>query len=75
VLAPLVFAAWAATAIATSAVITVAVSTLLPLVVLAAGYEAIFALYLNVERMGGYLLVFHETGGDAAGGVWEHNTM
>ena len=75
VLAPIVFAAWAATAIATSAVITVAVSTLLPLVVLAAGYEAIFALYLNVERIGRYLQVFHETGDGAAGGEWEHVTM
>jgi hypothetical protein len=73
VLAPIIFAVWAATAIATSAVITVAVSTLLPLVVLAAGFEAIFALYLNVERIGRYLQVFHED--DAVDRGWEHVTM
>jgi hypothetical protein len=73
VLAPFVFTAWAATAVATSAVITVAVSTLVPLLVLAAGFEAIFALYLNVERIGRYLQVFHEDQAEGAG--WEHVTM
>ena len=42
------------------AVITVALSTLVPLLVLAAGFEAIFALHTNVERIGRYLQVFHE---------------
>jgi len=70
VLAPIVFVAWAATAIATTAVITVAVSTLVPLMVLAAGFEALFALHVNVERIGRYLQVFHE--GD---GGWEHVAM
>ena len=41
-----------------------------PLVILAAGFEAIFALHTNVERIGRYLQVFHE----AAGG-WEHVAM
>jgi hypothetical protein len=72
VLAPLIVTAWAGTAIATSAIITVAVSTLLPLMVLAAGFEAVFALYVNVERIGRYLQVFHE---EASGGGWEHVTM
>jgi hypothetical protein len=71
VLIPLVFTVWAATAIATSAVITVAVSILVPLVVLAAGFEAVLALHLNVERIGRYLQVFHETDGRG----WEHVTM
>jgi len=76
VLAPLVFTAWAGTAIATSAIITVAVSTLLPLMVLAAGFESIYALYLNVERIGRYLQVFHETGDDKSMELgWEHVTM
>ena len=70
VLAPVVFIAWAAASIATFAVITVALSTLLPLLVLAAGFEAIFALHTNVERIGRYLQVFHEE----AGG-WEHVAM
>jgi hypothetical protein len=67
-LVPIVFTAWAGVAIATSAVITVALSTLVPLIVLAAGFEAAFALYTNVERLGRYLQVFHER--EAATG-WE----
>jgi hypothetical protein len=70
VLVPIIFIGWAATAVATAAVITVAISTLVPLMVLAAGFEAIFALHLNVERIGRYLQVFHE---DSAG--WEHVAM
>ena len=64
---PLTFVGWAATAVATAAVITVAVSTLVPLLILVSGFEALFALHVNVERIGRYLQVFHE--GDDAG--WE----
>ena len=71
-LIPFVFTAWAGVAIATSAVIAVALSTLVPLLVLAAGFEATFALYTNVERIGRYLQVFHER--DAAVD-WEHVSM
>jgi hypothetical protein len=60
VLVPAIFVGWAATAVATAAVITVAVSTLVPLLVLVAGFEAVFALHVNVERIGRYLQVFHE---------------
>jgi hypothetical protein len=70
ILVPVTFVAWAATAIATAAVITVAMSTLVPLMVLAAGFEAIFALHVNVERIGRYLQVFHEPDGG-----WEHVAM
>lgn len=70
VLVPIVFIGWAGTAVATAAVITVAVSTLVPLLVLAAGFEAIFALHVTVERVGRYLQVFHE---DAGG--WEQVAM
>jgi hypothetical protein len=70
VLVPVTFIAWAATAVATAAVITVALSTLVPLLVLAAGFEAIFALHLNVERIGRYIEVFHEPDGG-----WEHVSM
>ncbi len=59
---PLTFVGWAATAVATAAVITVAVSTLVPLLILVAGFEAVFALHVNVERIGRYLQVFHEGG-------------
>ena len=70
ILVPVTFIAWAATAIATAAVITVAMSTLVPLMVLAAGFEAIFALHVSVERIGRYLQVFHERDGG-----WEHVAM
>jgi hypothetical protein len=70
-LVPLVFLGWAATAIATAAVITVALSTLIPLLVLAAGFEAVFALHVNVERIGRYIQVFHESETPA----WEHVAM
>lgn len=69
-LVPLTLAVWAAVAVATAAVITVAISTLVPLLVLAAGFEAIYALHLNVERIGRYLQVFHEPDGG-----WEHVAM
>jgi hypothetical protein len=42
----------------------VALSTLVPLLVLVAGFEAAFALYTNVERIGRYLQVFHERDGE-----------
>jgi hypothetical protein len=71
-LVPFTIVAWAAVAVATSAVITVAVSTLVPLLVLASGFEAAFALYTNVERIGRYLQVFHERD---AGAGWEHVAM
>lgn len=70
VLLPIVFIGWAGTAVATAAVITVAVSTLVPLLVLVAGFEAIFALHINVERIGRYVQVFHETERG-----WEHVAM
>jgi hypothetical protein len=38
--------------------------------VLAAGFEGIFALYTNVERIGRYVQVFHEREPG-----WEHVTM
>jgi hypothetical protein len=70
VLIPLVFIGWAGTAIATAAIITVALSTVVPLLVLAAGFEAVFALHVNVERIGRYLQIFHER--DEG---WEHVAM
>ena len=70
VLVPVVFIGWAVTAVATAAVITVAISTLVPLLVLVAGFEAIYAMHLNVERIGRYLQVFHEQDGG-----WENVAM
>ena len=69
VVLPIVFIGWAGTAVATAAVITVAVSTLVPLLILVAGFEAVFALHVNVERIGRYVQVFHEVEGEAG---WEN---
>jgi hypothetical protein len=69
-LLPITFAIWAAVAVATTATIQLPIAALVPLLVLAAGFEAIYALHINVERIGRYLQVFHEpTGG------WEHVAM
>lgn len=60
VLLPVIFIGWAGTAVATAAVITVAISTLVPLLILVAGFEAVFALHVNVERIGRYVQAFQE---------------
>src|SRR3954465_6445329 len=73
IVVPLGFVGWAGRAVATAAVITVAISTLVPLLVLVAGFESVFALHINVERIGRYLQVFHESHGEGPG--WEHVAM
>jgi hypothetical protein len=84
ILLPVVFIGWAGAAIAAAGVITVSVSTLVPLLVLAAGFEAVFALHINVERIGRYLQTFHEDAGSPAEARmdlsarnrgWEHVAM
>ena len=65
--------AWGALATATSALAATPVATLLPLLVVASIFEAVFALHVGVERVGRYVQVFHEAGeGDAR---WEHAAM
>ena len=68
ILLPLSLALWAAAAIATTAAVALPIAALVPLLVLAAGFEAIYALHLNVERIGRYLQVFHED-------RWEQTAM
>src|SRR5919112_2415951 len=70
ILLPLTFAVWGGVAVATTAAIQLPIAALLPLLVLAAGFEAIYALHINVERIGRYLQVFHEPDGG-----WEHTAM
>src|SRR3954467_11460537 len=70
VLLPIAFGLWGGAAIATTAAIQLPIAALLPLLVLAAGFEAIYALHINVERIGRYLQVFHEPEGG-----WEHVAM
>jgi hypothetical protein len=70
VLLPATFGLWGGVAVATTAAIQLPIAALLPLLVLAAGFEAIYALHINVERIGRYLQVFHEPDGG-----WEHVAM
>jgi hypothetical protein len=53
-------AAWGALTAASAALASTPLATLLPLVVLACVFEAVFALHIGVERVGRYLQVFHE---------------
>ena len=59
--------AWAAATIATAALASTPVATLLPLLVLASVFEAVFALHVGVERIGRYIQVFHEGPGGSGG--------
>jgi hypothetical protein len=70
VLLPVALSLWAAASIATTAVVQLPIAALIPLLVLAAGFEAIYALHVNVERIGRYIQVFHEPDGG-----WEHVAM
>ena len=70
ILLPVTFGLWAGAAIATTAAVALPIAALLPLLVLAAGFEAIYALHVNVERIGRYIQVFHEPDGG-----WEHVAM
>lgn len=67
------FIAWAALTVATETWLATPVATLIPLLVLAAGFEAVFALHVGVERIGRYLQVHYEGGPDAP--AWEHTAM
>jgi hypothetical protein len=58
--------AWAALTVATAALLAPPVATLLPLLVLAATFEAVYALHVGVERVGRYLEVFFDDSWEAA---------
>jgi hypothetical protein len=70
-------AAWTAATIATAALASSPVASLLPLLLLACVFEAIFALHVGVERIGRYLQVFYETDPPALPALpqWEHTAM
>jgi hypothetical protein len=65
-------AVWAALLVATAALGSVPIATLLPLLVLAAVFEVVFALHTGVERIGRYIQVFFEAPGERG---WEHTAM
>jgi len=66
-------AGWAALAIATEIWVATPLSTLIPLLVVAAGFEAAFAMHVGVERIGRYLQVEYE--GTEGAPAWEHTAM
>jgi len=67
------FSAWAGAAVATAALWTLPVATLIPLLLLALTFEIVLALHTAVERIGRYLQVFFEDAQIDAG--WEHTVM
>ena len=56
-------AAWAAVLVATAALAAPPAGMLVPLLVLASTFEAVFALHIGVERIGRYIQVFYEEDG------------
>ena len=64
-------ALWALLALTIEALASPPVFALLPLVVLAAAFEAVYAVHTAVERVGRYVQVFFEEAGDG----WEHTAM
>ena len=73
VIVPLTIAAWAAMTLAVLVLAQLPVAALLSLAVLAAGFEAVHALHVGVERIGRYIQVFYEERGDEA--RWETTAM
>lgn len=65
-------AVWAALTIATAALASLPIATLLPLLILGVTFEIVFALHTGVERIGRYIQVFFEAPGER---VWEHTAM
>ena len=70
--------AWAGLTVATAGLGGIPVAALVPLIVLAGTFEAVFALHTGVERIGRYLQAFYEEGASASDGglrasnQWEH---
>jgi hypothetical protein len=69
VLVPVTFIAWAALSLVVLLVADVPVGALFTLTVLAAGFEAVHALHVGVERIGRFLQVYYE--GLPDGPRWE----
>ena len=71
-----VLAIWSAATIATAALAALPVATLLPLLLLAGGFEAIYHLHSGVERIGRYVQVFYDEGDPSSQGrAWEPIAM
>src|SRR2546430_1883258 len=73
VLFPVTIIAWATLALIVLTYAEAPVASLLPLAVLVAGFEAIHALHVGVERIGRYLQVYYEN--SETGPRWETTVM
>jgi len=61
---------WSVSVIATLFLQTPPAALLVPLLALAATFEAVLALHVGVERIGRYLVVFHDDGWERAAGAF-----
>jgi hypothetical protein len=67
---------WSALVIAVASLASLPVATLLPLLALAAVFEAVFALHTGIERVGRYIQVFYEAEADGSPSrKWEQTAM
>ena len=73
VLLPVTVVAWAAGATGLLLYSDLPIAVVYPLAILAAGFEAIHALHVGVERIGRYVQVFYEA--NQAGPRWETTAM
>ena len=73
-LALITFCVWAATMLWAAITFAAPVLGLVPLMILAAGFEVVLALHVGVERIGRYLQVRYETG-DTGSAAWERTAM
>jgi hypothetical protein len=68
------FGIWGGLVMATVSIAALPEATLLPLLALAAVFEAVFALHTGVERVGRYIQVFYES--ETSDSLnWEHTAM
>jgi hypothetical protein len=76
-LVPMTMVSWSATTLVLMLFSQLPVGALLSLAVLAAGFEAVHALHVGVERIGRYLQVFYEERGstDEVLPRWETTAM
>jgi hypothetical protein len=66
---------WAALSLAAAALSLPPVGIVVPLVVLAAAFEGVYALHIGVERIGRYLQTMVESGGPSGNPSWETAIM
>jgi hypothetical protein len=68
------FGMWGGLVMATVAIASLPEATLLPLLTLAAVFEAVFALHTGIERVGRYIQVFYESETPDSSN-WEYTAM